>query len=124
MNPIRNNNGIASRAGHTHHEKKDQRTQLARNFPSLNESFDISMSIQTTKETTPCSIFPKDNIELFRIVKNELVVSLRLKGGIQVTWRRSIFGISQLFTQFLVKKNGPSCDLRRFLSNSQSLIWS
>ena len=32
------------------------------------------MSIQATKETALWSTFPKDNIKLFRIVKNELVV--------------------------------------------------
>ena len=32
------------------------------------------MSVQTTEETAFWNIFPKNNIELFRIVKNELVV--------------------------------------------------
>ena len=32
------------------------------------------MPIQTSEETAFWSTFPKDNIELFRIVKNELVV--------------------------------------------------
>ena len=59
------------------------------------------MPIQTTKETALWRIFPKDNIELFRIVKDELVVCLRLEGGVQITCQTlALVNV----TQFLAKK--------------------
>ena len=59
------------------------------------------MPIQTTEETALWNIFPKNNIELFRIVKNELVVCKRLEGSIQVTCQALVL---VNVTQFLAKK--------------------
>ena len=59
------------------------------------------MSVQTTEETALWNIFPKNNIELFRIVKNKLVVCLRLKRSIQVPCQALVL---VNVTQFLAKK--------------------
>ena len=59
------------------------------------------MPVQTTEKTALCNIFPKNDIELFRIVKNELVVCLGLEGSIQVTCQAlALVNV----TQFLAKK--------------------